>query len=268
MLSSTTKTVKSSHGGSNLDFFSKSRTNVTVAARTPAVNVRTVKRPVPIPPKAGAVAPKPKPRQPTTSSATASPSPAPPLKKRKEPDAASALPKQVKRIRTEHGYIKKRVASSSSTRRSSPETSPEPIYRHSSKSRSSSVLPPADEAPPPNQDREWRTEMDGRPGEYNRSSEKVVQAMEKDYKPYFDEFGHYREGYPRIELEYPNNNATEFFVPLYPKDPDHYNPLKDVVDSLHVIIGILDPQLQKLFGTLPEDVFSNLVSPESSPKSS
>ncbi|KAL1709397.1 histone methylation protein DOT1-domain-containing protein [Schizophyllum commune] len=154
------------------------------------------------------------------------------------------------------------------TSRNASQTSPEPIYRHSSKSRSSSVLPPADDAPPPNQNREWRTEMDGRPGEYNRSSEKVVQAMEKDYKPYFDEFGHYREGYPRIELEYPNNNATEFFVPLYPKDPDHYNPLKDVVDSLHVIIGILDPQLQKLFGTLPEDVFSNLVSPESSPKSS
>ena len=28
----------------------------------------------------------------------------------------------------------------------------------------------------------------------------------------FDEFGHYREGYPRIELEYPNNNATELCV--------------------------------------------------------
>lgn len=292
---SSTKTVGPSHAVTNLEFFSKSRGKTTVPTRAPIVKVTT--RTVRAPPKPGAVPPKPGAAPPRPSAAAPKPNPvastsslksapsasssklapskggpsknAPtknaPTKKRKSPDAAPALPKQVKRIRNED-RPRKRVATPSSSRRSSPSLSPEPVFRNS-KSRSTSAIA-SEDGPPPNTKRQFRTDMDGAPGQSNRSSEKVVESLVKSYKPFFDEFGQYTKNYPRVELEYPNNNATETFILLCPKDLDHYNPVKDAYDSLLVIISILPRDQQRIFGVLPGDILSNIASLTASPESS
>ena len=42
--------------------------------------------------------------------------------------------------------------------------------------------------------------------------------------------------YPVAELEYPNTGASERFILLVPKDPQHYDPIMCLESSLHAII--------------------------------
>ncbi|KAI0762345.1 S-adenosyl-L-methionine-dependent methyltransferase [Fomes fomentarius] len=59
--------------------------------------------------------------------------------------------------------------------------------------------------------------------------------------------------YPVVELEYPNTGASEKFILLQPKDPDHYNPIMCLQDTLHTMIEhYLTPAQQSLFGTLAD----------------
>lgn len=110
------------------------------------------------------------------------------------------------------------------------------------------------------------------------------------------------ESYPATELEYPNANACETcvlcsglycFLLIYvacsyyilaPKDPDHYNPIMCLEQSLYTIFecallpspvasmdsdaipGYLTPAQQALFGTLPTDFLQDVDNtPPSSP---
>ncbi|KAI0757682.1 S-adenosyl-L-methionine-dependent methyltransferase [Daedaleopsis nitida] len=59
--------------------------------------------------------------------------------------------------------------------------------------------------------------------------------------------------YPVVELEYPNTNASERFILLAPKDPDHYNPIICLESTLHTTVKhYLTPAQQSMFGTLPD----------------
>lgn len=110
------------------------------------------------------------------------------------------------------------------------------------------------------------------------------------------------ESYPSTELEYPNAHACEtcvlygilnYFLLIHvarsyyllaPKDPDHYNPIMCLEQSLYTIFecmllslpvtsvdsdaipGYLTPSQQALFGTLPSDFLQDVdITPPSSP---
>ncbi|KAI0656838.1 S-adenosyl-L-methionine-dependent methyltransferase [Cubamyces menziesii] len=101
---------------------------------------------------------------------------------------------------------------------------------------------------------------DGRPGPGFISSEAVVKnLMMKGYKAYFTNpadpedrsFDPHPTLYPYTTLEYPNSGASERFILLAPKDPDHYNPIMCLESSLHTIVKYyLTPAQQTLFGTI------------------
>ncbi|KAG2050153.1 DOT1-domain-containing protein [Suillus hirtellus] len=143
----------------------------------------------------------------------------------------------------------------------------ESIYR-SSRSRSTSAFPPADLP----RRQLWITE-DGSPGENFVSAASVVTVLSRSYKTYFknlddsSDTSFEAESYPATELEYPNANACETYYILAPKDPDHYNPIMCLEQSLYTIFECyLTPTQQALFGTLPTDFLQDVDNtPPSSP---
>jgi H3 lysine-79-specific histone-lysine N-methyltransferase len=57
--------------------------------------------------------------------------------------------------------------------------------------------------------------------------------------------------YPSILLEYPNTGAQERFPLLIPKDPQHYNPIMELTETLeHIIRHYVPVQHRPYFGTL------------------
>lgn len=145
----------------------------------------------------------------------------------------------------------------------------EPIYR-SSRSRSTSVFPPA-----LRRRQLWISE-DGSPGENFVSAASVIKTLSRSYKTCEHSCvlcGHLirfiliadfknlddpsdtsfeAESYPTTELEYPNAHACEtcvlygvlYFLLIHvvysycllaPKDPDHYNPIMCLEQSLYTI---------------------------------
>lgn len=59
---------------------------------------------------------------------------------------------------------------------------------------------------------------------------------------------------PIVELEFPNNLATEEFILLQPKDEDHYNPIYDLEASVYAIVEHYVPKEHRhLFGNVPRD---------------
>ncbi|KZS90281.1 DOT1-domain-containing protein [Sistotremastrum niveocremeum HHB9708] len=87
------------------------------------------------------------------------------------------------------------------------------------------------------------------------SSEDVVRKLIHTYKPYFMFDGVLattidKENIPYVVLEYPNSGAEEKFLLLEPKDPQHYNPVWELMQSLELIIKYYIPtDKQELFGT-------------------
>ncbi|KAJ8587920.1 DOT1-domain-containing protein [Rhizopogon salebrosus TDB-379] len=142
----------------------------------------------------------------------------------------------------------------------------EPIYRNS-RSRSTSVLPPT-----PRHRQFWITE-DGSPGENFVSAASVIKKLSRSYKTYFknlddpSDTSFEAESYPATELEYPNAHACETYYLLAPRDPDHYNPIMCLEQSLYTIFECyLTPTQQALFGTLPTDFLQDTdITPPSSP---
>ncbi|RPD59337.1 DOT1-domain-containing protein [Lentinus tigrinus ALCF2SS1-7] len=118
-----------------------------------------------------------------------------------------------------------------------------------------SVGPPTSGPP-----KECWIEEDGKPGPGFLSSEVVVQRLMKGYKAYFKNphdpddmsWEPHPTKYPVAELEYPNNGASERFILLVPKDPQHYDPIMCLESSLHAMVKhYLTPAQQALFGTIP-----------------
>ncbi|KAH7926203.1 DOT1-domain-containing protein [Leucogyrophana mollusca] len=157
--------------------------------------------------------------------------------------------------------------SASSSRPASRPRDAEPIFR-ASRSRSTSAFPSADA---PRRRRCWIRE-NGSPGEDFVSAADVVKGLVRTYKSYFrnlddptdTSFEVNENDYPMAELEYPNNNACESFILLAPKDPDHYNPIMCLEQSLYTIIECyLTPAQQALFGRLPTDLLTDDTPPSS-----
>ncbi|KAG1744596.1 S-adenosyl-L-methionine-dependent methyltransferase [Suillus paluster] len=85
------------------------------------------------------------------------------------------------------------------------------------------------------------------------------------------------KSYPATELEYSNANAYETYYLPAPKDPDHYNPIMCLEQSLYTIFeftsvdsdtipSYITPAQQALFGTLPTDFLQDVDNtPPSSP---
>ncbi|KAH7884000.1 S-adenosyl-L-methionine-dependent methyltransferase [Phlebopus sp. FC_14] len=101
-------------------------------------------------------------------------------------------------------------------------------------------------------------------GEDFVSAASVVASLARTYRSYFrnlddpDDKSFEVESLPAAELEYPNTNACEKFILLAPKDPDHYNPIMCLEQSLYTIIECYLTLAQKtLFGTLPNDILSD-----------
>ncbi|KAH7911815.1 S-adenosyl-L-methionine-dependent methyltransferase [Hygrophoropsis aurantiaca] len=149
----------------------------------------------------------------------------------------------------------------------------EPIYR-TSRSRSVSAFPPPDTDTDKLSRRQCWTHETGYPGEGFASAAEVVKGLVKRYKAYFrnlddpsdTSFEPHEDSCPIAELEYPNNNASESFILLAPKDPDHYNPIMCLEQSLYTIIECyLTPAQQALFGKLPRDL---LIDDHDTPPSS
>lgn len=148
------------------------------------------------------------------------------------------LPRAVKRLRaSDPTHAPRGRAGSSSSRASSHRpSSPEPIYR-SDRSRSASLYPSNDSLSPLC-NRRWTTDNDGYPGKNLESSETVVKKLMKSYRaclffslpfsfrvystftdftnpddPHDSSFEPHPDHYPVVELEYPNQGASERFVP-------------------------------------------------------
>ncbi|KAF8824042.1 hypothetical protein HHX47_DHR9000438 [Lentinula edodes] len=103
----------------------------------------------------------------------------------------------------------------------------------------------------------------------------VVRNLHKSYKAYFsnpadpDDSSFEPESYPYVDLEYPNNAATERFLLLAPKDKDHYNPIMDLEQTLYTIVDYyLTPSQRALIGNVPSDLLTETVSPPLSPSPS
>ncbi|KAI0042141.1 DOT1-domain-containing protein [Auriscalpium vulgare] len=90
----------------------------------------------------------------------------------------------------------------------------------------------------------------------------VVRPLMASYKAHFVNskdptdlsFQPHLTRYPVAELEFPNSGATERYILLSPKDPDHYDPIKDLFRTLYVILDTyLTREQRAVFGTLPDD---------------
>ncbi|KAI8983191.1 S-adenosyl-L-methionine-dependent methyltransferase [Trametes punicea] len=180
------------------------------------------------------------------------------------------------------------VAASTSSSASSrqPSIAPSPVSNtqtSSASAPSTRATSVASSAAPPVAARDCWIDEDGRPGPGFLSSEIVVKDLMKAYKAYFSNpldpedrsFDPHPTDYPYTSLEYPNTGASERFVLLAPKDPDHYNPIICLENSLHIIVkrkiaifisqcsrptslsDYLTPAQRALFGTLPTKDFAN-----------
>lgn len=207
-------------------------------------------------------------------------------KRRRTANAVSASPKpkprrekcsRTRRVTRDHTPAESSTTSLvSSSRAASRQRSlalEEPIYRCSSSRSSSTFRPPPD--PGDKVDRIWWTDDDGSPGRDLVSAASVVRRLAKSYKSYFnnpedpDDKSFEAEALPTAELEYPNNHSYETFILLVPKDPDHYNPVMCLVESLYTIIDCyLTPPQKALFGTLPTALPSDHTPPPPSPPTS
>lgn len=177
---------------SDLSFFSSSKGSNAIASSSSNVVVRTriTHRPAPSPQRnTTALISQPN----STSSPDSSPLSSPPSdKKRKSspPQAGSALPREVKRLRASASNTdrpRKRPYKASSKRTSRAPSYdedllqlPEPIYR-SSRSRSTSTFQTLEDDAPI-LTRTWITPEDGEPGPSHLSSEMAVKRLMKSYK--------------------------------------------------------------------------------------
>ncbi|KAI6133862.1 S-adenosyl-L-methionine-dependent methyltransferase [Pisolithus croceorrhizus] len=207
-------------------------------------------------------------------------------KRRRIAKAVSASPKRkhrrekcsrIRRVTRDHtladGSPASLVSSSRAASRQRSLALDEPIYRCSSSRSSSTFRPPPE--PGDKVDRIWWTVDNGSPGPDLVSAASVVRRLAKSYKSYFnnpqdpDDKSFEAEALPSTELEYPNNHSCETFILLVPKDPDHYNPIMCLVESLYTIIDCyLTPPQKALFGTLPTALPSEHPPPPSPPTSS
>jgi len=99
--------------------------------------------------------------------------------------------------------------------------------------------------------------LDGRVDQH--ASEDVVRSLLSTYKAYFmnpedpsDKSWQIIDGEcPRIYLEYPNTGAKETFPLIIPRDPQHYNPIMELSESLeHIVKHYVSAQYRPYFGTL------------------
>ncbi|KAI9068146.1 DOT1-domain-containing protein [Trametes sanguinea] len=169
------------------------------------------------------------------------------------------------------------VSAATSTRSSAssrqPSAAPSPLTRELRGSPSTRATSVASSTAPPIAARECWIDADGNPGGDFVSSEVVVKDLMKTYKAYFTNpldsedrsFDPHPTEYPSTWLEYPNTCASERFILLAPKDPDHYNPIMCLESSLYTIIQhYLTPAQRCLFGTLPAKglVNADLLEPD------
>ncbi|KAH7881463.1 S-adenosyl-L-methionine-dependent methyltransferase [Lentinula edodes] len=202
-----------------------------------------------------------------------------PRKKKKSPEAGPSTESSRSRVSKKMRVDKPpKRASNANSRASSRSTinlasSPlEPIFRsRSSRSRSTSTFPSLSSV----STRNLACEGDGEPGPSHVSSQSVVRNLHKSYKAYFsnpadpDDSSFEPESYPYVDLEYPNNAATERFLLLAPKDKDHYNPIMDLEQTLYTIVDYyLTPSQRALIGNVPSDLLTETVSPPLSPSPS
>ncbi|KAG6864835.1 hypothetical protein C0991_006859 [Blastosporella zonata] len=190
-------------------------------------------------------------------------------KRKSSPGPIVDLPREVKRLRASAPIKTTRPSrnpSASSSRHASRAPSvtgsrapsSEPIYRVSRSRSTSAYLDWDDDGPVPRRD--WKATTDGVPGEKHWSSEQTVKRLMKSYKPYFRNLDDPRDysfkphptKYPVAELEYPNTGAVERSVSI----------------SWIVRFRYLTPAQQTLFGSIPSDSLSEIVSPPASPSPS
>ncbi|KAJ3751202.1 DOT1-domain-containing protein [Lentinula detonsa] len=262
---------------------SKSKSSTTTTTTTTRVVTRYVKR-KPEPPNSAAPGPS------RSSSLTTSPLSSPlssptstpppdkekPSKKRKSHEAGSSTqitkPRVLKKMRVDKPLKRASNVNSRASSRSASNlaSSPlEPIFRsRSSRSRSTSTFPSSSLVTP----RNWAYEGDGEPGPSHVNSESVVRNLQKSYKTYFrnpvdpDDRSFEPDNCPYVDLEYPNNAATERFILLAPKDKDHYNPIMDLEKTIYTIVDYyLTPDQRALVGNVPSDLLTDALSPPPSP---
>ncbi|KAH9949527.1 histone methylation protein DOT1-domain-containing protein [Amylocystis lapponica] len=256
---------------SDLSFFSPSRPPKP-GASAPAPALVTTRLVTLHHPSGGALKVTARSATPGSSSSTPAPDPLP---KRKAADL-DVLLRNPKRQRLSSPAASARSRSEAASRASSSTPSSRPLgptrpislTRRSfatheepgDRSRSGSAVP----TPAPSLPRECWTEEDGRPGPGFLSSESVVRDLMKTYKAYFKNpddvsdlsWSPHPTDYPVVELEYPNTGAQERFILLTPKDPEHYNPIMCLRNTLHTIMQCyLTPAQRALFGTLPSASF-------------
>ncbi|KAI6095754.1 S-adenosyl-L-methionine-dependent methyltransferase [Pisolithus croceorrhizus] len=200
-----------------------------------------------------------------------------PSRHRRSASIAEKNVSRIRRVTRDHtladGSPASLVSSSRAASRQRSLALDEPIYRCSSSRSSSTFRPPPE--PGDKVDRIWWTVDNGSPGPDLVSAASVVRRLAKSYKSYFnnpqdpDDKSFEAEALPSTELEYPNNHSCETFILLVPKDPDHYNPIMCLVESLYTIIDCyLTPPQKALFGTLPTALPSEHPPPPSPPTSS
>ncbi|KAJ3774821.1 DOT1-domain-containing protein [Lentinula raphanica] len=196
--------------------------------------------------------------------------------KRKSPETDHGVedtkPRVSKKMRVDKASKRASNASSRASSRSANNLASshlEPIFRsRSSRSRSTSTFPSLSILPT----RNWACEEDGEPGSSHVSSESVVRNLHKSYKAYFrnplDPDGRTfdPDNFPYVDLEYPNNAATERFLLLAPKDKDHYNPIMDIEKTIYTIVDYyLTPDQRALVGNPPSDLLTDAISSPPSP---
>ncbi|KDQ54976.1 hypothetical protein JAAARDRAFT_134579 [Jaapia argillacea MUCL 33604] len=259
-------------------FFTKSKSSKPVASSSSSVVVTT--RVVAVPRKVCTPTPVQVAQRSASPASSSSSLPPTKTKKRKSPDASTSS-QRLKRSRPatplddgslslRSNYRTKSSTPSSSLPPSLPRTmapTPEPIFR-SSRSRSTSAFP-STETPVP---RPCSITETGSPGPSFLSCEDVVKRLMRSYKAYFKNpddpndksFDPHPTDYPVIEIEYPNEYASEKFILLAPKDKDHYNPIMCLEKTLYTIIECyLTPEQQALFGGIPTEILSDSTPPSS-----
>ncbi|TFL06272.1 histone methylation protein DOT1-domain-containing protein [Pterulicium gracile] len=104
------------------------------------------------------------------------------------------------------------------------------------------------------------------------SAADVVRRLRKMYKPYFKNHENPHdemwgpEADPTVELEFPNDNATERYILLAPKDKDHYNPIMCLESSLYTIVQFyLTEKQRSFFGPIPTAILCDADTPPDSP---
>ncbi|OSD05613.1 DOT1-domain-containing protein [Trametes coccinea BRFM310] len=180
-------------------------------------------------------------------------------KRRVSPDiSTSNADTKPSQLRTRSPRAATSTRSSASSRQAS--AAPSPLAHELRGSPSTQATSVASSTAPPIAARECWIDEDGNPGRDFVSSEAVVKDLMKTYKAYFTNpedpedrsFDPHPTEYPATWLEYPNTCASERFILLAPKDPDHYNPIMCLESSLYTIIQhYLTPAQRCLFGTLP-----------------